>query len=444
MLMKSCATDVLTMLGTFLLAHNTDPNKMPLFDAAALEAAEHLERQRGRKSTAKAREKERMPDSDEDEDEDDMGEAGPGPMELRSHGALAEPGTQSLPKRVPSLPSQNRDVGSVEEGTGRLDQQGQEDFVTVDLARQMRRPITDAELEIIKKDPVLLQAVNVCKHSINVHIKHYVVNKELVRDSAKFSRFILMGALSGTTQTRRTCVDNSGLFMIPKPGKTTDVLRDMFTQKNGAGLHVRRAKMIFANPPWGVWQGNHDRPLPEGLIREFSQSFADILDTRGVVILEPGPNPTHHAAWVLAMDAAGFVQSRTPWLAECTGKRPRMLFHNSPPHASTPLYVFYRKTKNMSEKAPGMTWNKGVSSMVYQQDFHRDPVLNYTRMPKEKVKGVKGIRAQSNCLDLLAMLIQMYVECVVRLYQLYLGIGCSLVFSNLYFSHYTGTQYQMT
>ena len=72
------------------------------------------------------------------------------------------------------------------------------------------------------------------------------------------------------------------------------------------------------------------------------------------------------------------------------------------------LYVFYVKNSEKVPTAPGISWNKGIASFMYDCDFHRKPVLKYKRLGAEKVDG-PGARNQSNSLVLLARLIHLYV-----------------------------------
>ena len=424
-LRKGRDADVRSLLGAFLATYNADPNKMPMFDAEALAAAEREEQAASKARKKRSRAKERMPDSDVEED---YGGAGPGPEPDVVDMAAA--GTQSRPKRLVSLPDQERRVekvvpagkvqppsrAAIERARKQIEEAPEEEeelyeYVSADLAALMRRPVTEQEKEEIQKDRTLLNAVNVCRITVNSSVKNYPLESKdnlKMEQHLKYNRGFAANTLQEDLTTARPYVDNTGLFIIPK-GKTTDVLRDMFCGTHENGLPLRRAKLIFANPPWGVWAGSDDQPLSEGDIKDFADCFGDILDSRGVVLLEPGPNPTHHAAWVMAMSNAGFVQCRSPWLAQSTSKRPRMVYHSSPPHEFTPIYAFYRMPSELTKNSPGMSWNKGIASMVFETDFHRTGIVGYMRLGGEKVKGVPGSRAQSNCMMLMAQLIMMYV-----------------------------------
>jgi len=63
----------------------------------------------------------------------------------------------------------------------------------------------------------------------------------------------------------------------------------------------QKVRLIFANPPWGIWEGNPDAPLDESEIIAFADAFDYILDDKGTVLLQPGPNPEHIACWYKAL-----------------------------------------------------------------------------------------------------------------------------------------------
>ena len=286
-------------------------------------------------------------------------------------------------------------------------------FVTTDLAHVIRRPILEADFKVIRNDREQLQACNICQESVIVPVPHYMhelrAKPDLSEKFHTFSRCNVIGSMwaeDEVPETHRATIENSGMFIIAKPGKTIAVLDDMFLSTNEYGKYLRRAKLIFANPPWGIWRGKADQPLTEREIRDFAQCFKRIVDPRGAVIVEPGPSPSHNDAWFRAMEEAGFALCRSPWYAECIWKRPRPFYHTSPPTMACPLLVFYVKNSEKTPTAPGVSCNKGVASMAYGYDFHRRALLKYHRLADEKVTG-PGSRNQSNSLILLAKLIQL-------------------------------------
>lgn len=77
---------------------------------------------------------------------------------------------------------------------------------------------------------------------------------------------------------------------------------DLFCERYGAGSPEagklkRRVQLIFANPPWGIWDASSDTPLSELHIFYACQTFKSILAETGTIILEPWLNPDLTACW---------------------------------------------------------------------------------------------------------------------------------------------------
>jgi len=95
----------------------------------------------------------------------------------------------------------------------------------------------------------------------------------------------------------RYAIDALSYVLNPDSMKTPTFLRQFVDSLEGH----QKVRLIFANPPWGIWKGNADAPLQESDIIEFANAFDYILDDRGTVLLQPGPNPEHIACWYKAL-----------------------------------------------------------------------------------------------------------------------------------------------
>jgi len=62
-----------------------------------------------------------------------------------------------------------------------------------------------------------------------------------------------------------------------------------------------KVMMIFANPPWGIWNDHADEPLTANDIEQFVDCFDHILDDHGTILLEPGPNWEQAACWQICL-----------------------------------------------------------------------------------------------------------------------------------------------
>ena len=454
--------EVPTIIKAFLAAHNKQaglPQAVDLEDDLATgqkemadaQAAKKKERKDRKRAAAEAKQRMEIAEEEAEEDEEpspqkghtselarlraqiaqyerqEASGAGPGPAPTPERARTAREAavvvSEGEEERAPAPADEEASVTPVpaaSEVTHEMTAHGKEkilrEFVTTELSQVLRRPILDADFKIIRNDRVQLQACNICQEAVIVPVPHYMhelrEKPDLSTDFQTFSRCFPVDTVfpdeDSRPATTRPTIDNSGMFIIPKAGKTVAVLDDMFLSTNEYGKYLRRAKLIFANPPWGIWRGKDDEPLTEKEIQEFAQCFRRIVDSRGAVVIQPGPSTSHVDAWSKAMDEAGFAMCRSPWYAECVWKRPRPLYHTSPPTMYTLLYVFYVKNSEKVPTAPGISWNKGIANEVCSDDFHRRPILRYRRLREEKVTG-PGARNQSNSLVLLSRLVQLYV-----------------------------------
>ena len=344
-----------------------------------------------------------------------------------AHGVAPAPGAPAQPRvREPT-----EVLGITVNFPGRMDSRDPAlytEFVRSSLARTLGRGLSIGDDNKIRTDPLLSQAVSICAPVPSEGSTAYTRNDFLIADMAVFKRTMYSRAdkhsdpkVPPLFSTYRATIKNQGLFIIPRVGKTTQVLDDIFRVQKTSGHPARRAKLIFANPPWGIWDRKDDTPLSFKEISEFAACIGRILDDRGVLLLEPGPSVEHAAAWYSALRANGLVAARSCWNAQSITSRPRKLAHQYPPHENTQIFVYYRMNSAAHPDSPGMSCNIGVASIVHEMDLQRQATFVYQRLTGEKSTG-EGYRTQSNSLQLLGTFIQMYVVYAYGEVGVYCGI----------------------
>ena len=98
---------------------------------------------------------------------------------------------------------------------------------------------------------------------------------------------------------------------------------------------------------------------------------------------------------------------RTPWLTQSRTVRPRALLHLTPPTIFAFIYVVYRGF-GVCDTPIVPVIRKSSTSLTYNEDFHREAVIKWSRYLDEHIKGA-GMRKQMNSIKAMQVLISLYV-----------------------------------
>ena len=97
---------------------------------------------------------------------------------------------------------------------------------------------------------------------------------------------------------------------------------------------------------------------------------------------------------------------RTPWLPQSMTTRPRRVDHIHPPPLQSPVYVYHKSHDETRPTIPVVRY--GSTTMTFNQDFHKNPVILWNRYSGEHIKG-EGSRKQMNSIKVMSTLISLYV-----------------------------------